>query len=157
MLTKDRLIRLCQARDQLRDVGECERSVADIANAAAMSQFHFIRQFRAVFGETPGQFRIRSRLNKAKHLLARGEHSVTDVCMAVGFSSLGSFSTLFAARFGQPPSAYRRRLAGAGDQLQPHCMDLLLGAWKSNSQFSRSDDQLVGVNCGSDQQHGKAK
>ena len=80
-----------------------------IAREVAISPYHFIRQFEAVFGMTPHQFRIQSRLNRAKLLLAMGEHSVTEVCMEVGFSSLGSFSDLFTRRFGSSPSAYRRR------------------------------------------------
>lgn len=98
-----------------------------------MSRFHFIRQFKAVFGDAPGQYRTRERLAQARYLLASGEQSVTDVCMAVGFSSLGSFSTLFARRFGQSPSAYRSRLSGARDALTPHCMTLLQQSWESGS------------------------
>jgi AraC-like DNA-binding protein len=75
-----------------------------------MSPFHFIRQFEAVFGVTPHQFRIQARLDLAKRLLALSDYSVTDVCMEVGFSSLGSFSTLFTDRVGEAPSAYRRRV-----------------------------------------------
>ena len=63
-----------------------------VAREAAISPFHFIRQFEAVFGVTPHQYRIGRRIERAKHLLAAGQHSVTDVCMEVGFSSLGSFS-----------------------------------------------------------------
>ena len=97
-----------------------------------MSPFHFIRQFEAIFGVTPHQFRIRARLDAAKELLALGQHSVTDVCMEVGFSSLGSFSTLFARRTGEAPSAYRRRMqAYATDsgtlpaELTPGCLTLM--------------------------------
>jgi AraC-like DNA-binding protein len=140
MLTYDRLIRLCDARDKLRDLQQVELPIAEIATAAAVSRFHFIRQFRALFGETPQQYRTRSRLEMAKHLLVSGEDSITDICMAVGFSSLGSFSTLFARRFGQAPSKYRQRLAGSAEQLAPDCMGLLRAAWERDSQFSRSQD-----------------
>lgn len=126
------MIRLCQARDQLRDVGQAELSIAEVASATAMSRFHFIRQFKAVFGEAPSRFRTRSRLDRAKHLLVLGEDSVTDICMEVGFSSLGSFSALFAKRFGQSPSMYRKRLTGSVEQLQPNCMALLRGSWGSD-------------------------
>ena len=101
-----------------------------------MSRFHFIRQFKSVFGETPVEFRTRSRLERAKHLLAHGEESVTAVCMAVGFSSLGSFSALFARRFGQPPSTYRKQRAG---ESAPDCMTLLRRSWERTAQFSRSE------------------
>lgn len=70
-----------------------------------MSPFRFIRRFHAVFGSTPHQFRIDTRLNRAKVLLAGRDLSVTDVCLEVGFTSLGTFSDLFARRVGAPPSA----------------------------------------------------
>lgn len=73
-----------------------------------MSPFRFIRRFHAVFGSTPHQFRIDTRLNRAKVLLAGRDLSVTDVCLEVGFTSLGTFSDLFARRVGAPPSAGRR-------------------------------------------------
>jgi AraC-like DNA-binding protein len=101
--------RLCQARDRLCDLDESPLSIRDVAREAGISPFHFIRQFEALFGSTPHQFRIRARLDYAKALLADGQLSVTDVCMEVGFSSLGSFSTLFARRVGSSPSAYRHR------------------------------------------------
>ena len=93
--------RLCRARDLLREDREPSPSIVDLAREVHISPFHFIRQFEAVFGLTPHQFRIQARLDRARHLLAMGEHSVTDVCMEVGFSSLGSFSSLFARRLGK--------------------------------------------------------
>ncbi|WP_437498582.1 helix-turn-helix transcriptional regulator [Sorangium sp. So ce1099] len=110
LLGRDALRNLCRARELLSEVHESRLSIEDVARAAAISPYHFIRQFEAVFGVTPHQYRIRRRLDLAKQLLAAGQHSVTDVCMEVGFSSLGSFSALFAQRIGVPPSAYRRRL-----------------------------------------------
>ncbi|AUX44342.1 regulatory protein pocR [Sorangium cellulosum] len=110
LLGHDALRNLCRARDLLSEVHEPTLSIEEVARAAAISPYHFIRQFEAVFGVTPHQYRIRRRLELAKQLLAAGHHSVTDVCMAVGFSSLGSFSALFAQRIGVPPSVYRRRL-----------------------------------------------
>jgi len=123
--------RLCQARDRLRDVRDSSPSIVELARAARISPFHFIRQFDALFGVTPHQYRIQSRLDLAKQLLASGEFSVTDVCMEVGFSSLGSFSTLFAARVGESPSAYRRRVRpmiqvpGMHRELMPGCLSLM--------------------------------
>ena len=102
--------RMCLARDLLREQHELAPSIADVARAVRISPFHFIRQFEAVFGVTPHQFRIQARLDQAKRLLAAGQYSVTDVCMEVGFSSLGSFSALFTQRVGESPSAYRRRV-----------------------------------------------
>jgi AraC-like DNA-binding protein len=110
LIRRQGFTRLCQARDLLSDVAESPRSVADVARATQVSRFHFIRQFQAVFGVTPHQFRIQARLEAAKRLLALGHYSVTDVCFEVGFSSLGSFSTLFTRRIGESPIAYQRRL-----------------------------------------------
>ena len=109
LLARETFRRLCHARDLLAETNDETSSIKSIAAQVRISHFHFIRQFEAVFGLTPHQFRIRYRLDRAKLLLARGHHSVTDVCMEVGFSSLGSFSHLFARRFGAPPSLYQRR------------------------------------------------
>ncbi len=81
-----------------------------LAREASLSRYHFLRLFHRAFGETPHQYLIRLRLEQAKALLAADRASVTDVCFEVGFSSLGSFSTLFAERVGCPPSAWRRRV-----------------------------------------------
>src|SRR5262245_7370814 len=109
LLRHDGFRRLCRARDLLREV-EPAPSIAEIAREVGISPFHFIRQFEALFGVTPHQFRIASRLEEARRLLALGRHSVTDACMDVGFSSLGSFSDLFSRRLGETPSSYRRRV-----------------------------------------------
>ena len=110
-----------------------------------ISPFHFIRQFEAVFGTTPHQFRIARRIDRATRLLALDAGSVTDVCMEVGFSSLGSFSTLFARRVGESPSRYRaraRRLVQvpALSRFDPTagCLSLMSHLpWSAFSQFSR--------------------
>jgi AraC-like DNA-binding protein len=124
--------RLCQARDLLREVQENALSIEAIAREVGVSPYHFIRQFEALFGVTPHQFRIQSRLDHAKQLLATGQYSVTDVCMEVGFSSLGSFSVLFTSRVGEPPSVYRRRVRAMVQvpgrvpvQLIPGCLSLM--------------------------------
>jgi AraC-like DNA-binding protein len=123
---------LCRARELLREYREPSPSIADVAREVGMSPFHFIRQFEAIFGVTPHQFRIQARLDAAKQLLAVGQHSVTDVCMEVGFSSLGSFSALFARRTGEAPSAYRRRMRAHARvpgklqaELTPGCLTLM--------------------------------
>jgi AraC-like DNA-binding protein len=110
MLTHSAFIRLCRARNRLREVHDRRLSIEEVAKEAEVSTFHFIRQFQAMFGETPHQFRIQARLDRAKYLLAVSDYSVTDVCMEVGFSSLGSFSDLFSRKTGASPSLYRRRV-----------------------------------------------
>ena len=84
--------------------------VADVAARSGLSLFRLIRLFRALHGDTPKQYRIGAQLALAKRLLVLDDSSVTTICMDVGFSSLGSFSTLFTQRVGEPPSHYRRRL-----------------------------------------------
>ncbi len=82
--------------------------LADVSARAHLSPYHFLRVHRQAFGETPHEFLTRVRIERAKALLARGEHSVTEVCFEVGFTSLGSFSALFTRRVGLAPSEYRR-------------------------------------------------
>lgn len=124
--------RMCEGRDRLGMLGEEAASVTAVARAVGVSPFHFIRVFEGLFGVTPHQFRTSARLEQARRLLARGEHSVTEVCFEVGFSSLGSFSDLFARRVGETPSAYARRvrrLAVVPEQLSselwPGCLSLM--------------------------------
>jgi AraC-like DNA-binding protein len=126
------LRRLCRARALLYDVEGAAPRVRELAREIGMSPFHFIRQFEVVFGVTPHQLRQRARLDRAKHLLAFGNHSVTEVCMAVGFTSVGSFSALFKRRLGEAPSTYRRRVratvqvpARLVDVLYPGCLSLM--------------------------------
>jgi AraC-like DNA-binding protein len=118
--------RLCRARDLLAAAISDGRgpTIRTVARAVRLSPFHFIRQFEALFGATPHQFRIRERLDAAKQLLASGA-SVTEVCMQVGFSSVGTFSDLFARRVGEPPSRYRRRLGAIPSELAAGCFGLM--------------------------------
>lgn len=83
--------------------------LAQIAARANYSTFHFIRAFRKAFHETPHQYLIRKRLDKAKELLATTNLPITEICFAVGFESLGSFSALFQKRVGWAPTVYRAR------------------------------------------------
>jgi AraC-like DNA-binding protein len=134
MLHKDVLIRLCRARDLLRETEDGGPSIRQVAREVGMSPYHFIRLFKAVFGETPKQCQLRARLERAKVLLATTDRSVTDVCMEVGFSSLGTFSALFACRVGLAPSAYRRKVRAMArvsgempEELIPGCFSLMGG------------------------------
>lgn len=142
MIHHELLSRLCHARDLLRD-WENEASITAIARASGVTRFHFIRLFKAVFGETPHQYRSLARIEKAKHLLILSDLSITDVCMAVGFSSLGSFSALFSRRVGMSPSEFQRRYRpGSAAELQmpasliPGCLSLMTGI-SDKEQFSR--------------------
>jgi transcriptional regulator GlxA family with amidase domain len=101
--------RMLRARDVMdRDYAQ-PLDVPALARVAHVSQAHFIRTFRATFGETPHRYLQRRRVERAMWLLRSTDRTVTDVCMAVGFSSLGTFSRVFAEVVGEPPSVYRRR------------------------------------------------
>jgi transcriptional regulator GlxA family with amidase domain len=103
------LARLRAARDRMdRDYAE-PLDVPALARRALMSTAHFSRQFRAAYGETPYAYLMTRRIERAKALLRRGDMSVTDVCMAVGCTSLGSFSSRFTELVGETPSAYLAR------------------------------------------------
>jgi AraC-like DNA-binding protein len=134
--------RLCLARDMLLECAEGARPIADIACDLGISPSHLIRQFEAVFGITPHQFRIEARLDLAKRLLASGEYSVTDACMEVGFSSLGSFSTLFLARLGETPSAYRRRARAVFNVPGLPPLELFPGCFTLLARLPPSDDSI---------------
>ena len=103
------LAHLRRARDLMDREYASPLDVAAIANAALMSTAHFSRQFKATYGETPYTYLMTRRIERAKALLRRGDMSVTDVCMAVGCTSLGSFSARFTELVGETPSAYRAR------------------------------------------------
>jgi AraC-like DNA-binding protein len=128
--------RLCHARDMLRETHDRRLSIEEVAREAAVSPFHFIRKFQSMFGDTPHQFRIKAQLDRAKYLLAVSDYSVTDVCMEVGFTSLGSFSDLFARRVGVSPSVYKRRVRSImpaprvlPQELIPGCLTLMGAAF----------------------------
>ncbi|WAS95339.1 helix-turn-helix domain-containing protein [Nannocystis punicea] len=101
--------RLAALRDRLHADPAAAPRQAEMARQAGLSQFHFLRRYKEAFGVTPHQDLTRLRIDRAKALLAAEVASVTEVCFEVGFSSLGSFSALFAERAGCPPSAWRRR------------------------------------------------
>ena len=108
-MTLDDLKRLRQARDVMdRDYAK-PLDVAALARVALMSPGHFSRSFREAFGETPYSYLMTRRIERAKALLRRGDLSVTEVCFAVGGTSLGSFSSRFTELVGESPSAYRAR------------------------------------------------
>jgi AraC-like DNA-binding protein len=83
--------------------------VGSLARTALMSTAHFSRQFRATYGETPYAYLMTRRIERAKLLLRRGDLSVTEVCLEVGCTSLGSFSARFTELVGETPTAYRAR------------------------------------------------
>jgi len=107
------LAHLRRARDLIDREYARPLDVATLASAALMSPAHFARQFRASYGETPYAYLLSRRIERAQALLRRADLSVTEVCMAVGCSSLGSFSARFTQIVGETPTAYRSRDHGA--------------------------------------------
>ena len=101
--------RLRRARDAMDRRYAEPLDVPTLARIAYVSEAHFIRSFRATFGETPNRYLQRRRVERAMFLLRSGDRSVTDICMDVGFSSLGTFSRVFRDIVGESPSVYRRR------------------------------------------------
>jgi AraC-like DNA-binding protein len=109
----DNLAHLRRARDRMDREYARPLDVAALARTALMSSAHFSRQFRAAYGETPYGYLMTRRIERAKALLRRGDISVTEACMEVGCTSLGSFSTRFTQLVGETPTAYRARDHGA--------------------------------------------
>jgi AraC-like DNA-binding protein len=105
----DELRRLRRARDQIDREYAQPLDVATLARTALMSAAHFSRRFRGAYAETPYSYLMTRRIERAKALLRRGDLSVTDVCVAVGWTSLGSFSARFTELVGESPSSYRAR------------------------------------------------
>jgi AraC-like DNA-binding protein len=102
--------RLCRSKDLLATSYDAQVSLDQAAREACLSAFHFHRLFTSAFGETPHDYLTRLRMEHAKRLLALGEMSVTEICMEVGYSSLGSFSHKFRSMAGRTPSEYQREI-----------------------------------------------
>lgn len=106
------LVLLRRVRDRIdRDYTQ-PLDVEALASGVHMSAGHLSREFRHAYGESPYSYLMTRRIERSMALLRRGDLSVTEVCFAVGCSSLGTFSTRFTELVGVPPSAYRRRAAG---------------------------------------------
>jgi AraC-like DNA-binding protein len=102
--------RLVRARDFMAAHHSEPLTLAAIARQAGLSPYHFLRLHKQAFATTPHQHLTELRLERAKAMLARGEASVTEVCLEVGYSSLGSFSTLFARHVGRSPARFQREV-----------------------------------------------
>jgi transcriptional regulator GlxA family with amidase domain len=116
------LAHLRRARDLMdRDYAK-PLDVPAMARAALMSPAHFSRQFKSAYGETPYSYLMTRRVERAMALLRRGDLSVTEVCFAVGCTSLGSFSSRFTELVGESPTAYRQRDHSAS-AVVPACVE----------------------------------
>jgi len=115
----DELVRLRGVRDRIDREYALPLDVESLAQGAHMSAGHLSRRFRKAYGESPYSYLMTRRIERAMALLRSGEHSITEVCFAVGCSSLGSFSSRFAELVGVAPSVYRRAEAGEYEGLAP--------------------------------------
>lgn len=117
---------LRQARDRIDRDYAGQLDIPALAAAAGYSREHFIRAFRAAYGETPGRFRTRRRVERACELLRSANLTVTEICYLVGFSSLGTFSARFSEITGMSPTSYRRQAAERGGPAPiPGCFALM--------------------------------
>lgn len=115
--TEERNRRMLRARDTMDRAFAQPLDVSALARVAHVSPAHFSRQFRATFGETPHRYLQRRRVERAMELLRETQRPVTEICLDVGFNSLGTFSRTFRTIVGESPSAYRTRFTGEGAHL----------------------------------------
>lgn len=113
------LARLRTVRDRIDREYAQPLDVEALARGVHMSAGHLSREFRRVYGESPYSYLMTRRIERAKALLDRGDLTVTEVCFAVGCSSLGTFSTRFSELVGVPPSVYRQQAAGTTRGIPP--------------------------------------
>lgn len=116
-------------------------TVDDLAAAARLSRAHFSREFRRAFGDPPHAYLLTRRLERAAALLRTTDRSVADICLSVGLTSIGSFTTSFTRAFGLSPSAYRRRFPPASAlAMVPGCIARAYGRPSQLSTFGEDKD-----------------
>jgi AraC-like DNA-binding protein len=136
------LARLRRVRDRIdRDYAQ-PLDVEALARAAHMSPGHLSREFRRAYGESPYSYLMTRRIERAMALLRRGDLSVTEVCFAVGCSSLGTFSSRFTELVGMPPSVYRREAARSTAGL-PSCVAKQVTRPVRNREAAATEPQLA--------------
>jgi AraC-like DNA-binding protein len=121
------LAHLRRARDHIDRHYREPLDLDALARVAGVSKYHFARTFEATYGETPIRYLTRRRIERAQDLLRLANLTVTEVCMVVGFASLGSFSTRFTQLVGESPTAYRNRWAARGGPHVPGCFLFVRG------------------------------
>ena len=122
----DVLVHLRRARDHVDRHFAEPLDLDALAAVSGLSKFHFLRLFASTYGATPAAYLSERRIERAQDLLRATTLSVTEVCHAVGFSSLGSFSSRFAQVTGEPPSAFQRRWGASAPRI-PGCFVLMAG------------------------------
>jgi AraC-like DNA-binding protein len=128
---------LLRARDAIDARYREPLDVPTLARAAGLSPAHFSREFRRAFGETPHQYLLTRRLERAAALLCGTDRAVLDICLSVGLQSVGSFTTSFTRTYGMSPTAYRRAHPPAARARVPECV---VRAWaRPRSRSFRED------------------
>ncbi|WP_432477501.1 helix-turn-helix transcriptional regulator [Nocardioides sp. GXQ0305] len=137
----DVLVHLRRARDPLDRHYSEEFALDLLAGLAGMSRYHFVRSFAATYRTTPAAYLAARRVERAQDLLRAANLTVTEVCHAVGYSSLGSFSSRFREIVGESPSEFQRRYAAAGNPRIPGCYVFMAGLVERGSatQEKRGD------------------
>jgi len=144
------LAHLRRARDHIDRNYREPLDLDGLARVAGVSKYHFVRSFEAAYGETPIRYLTRRRIERAQDLLRVANLTVTEVCMAVGFASLGSFSARFSQLVGESPIVYRDRWAARGGPHVPGCFLFMRGVLNHAetagvSQSGRSAAVVAGV------------
>ena len=121
------LIHLRRARDLADRRFADPLDLGDLAAAAGVSRYHFLRSFAATYGKTPSVYLAERRIERAQDLLRATNLTVTEVCMAVGYTSLGSFSSKFRRLVGMSPSEYQAKFAASGIPHVPGCYVFMIG------------------------------
>ena len=116
-----------RARDYIDRYYSSPLTLEQLATVVAISKFHLVRCFAAAYGETPIRYLTRRRVERAQDLLRAANLTVSEVCTAVGFASLGSFSARFKQVVGETPTAYRDRWARTGAPHIPGCYLFMRG------------------------------
>ena len=129
---------MLRARDAMDRDYAGPLDVATLASIAHVSEAHFIRVFRATFGETPHRYLQRRRVERAMFLLRETDRSVTDICFDVAFTSLGTFSRTFRDIVGESPTSYR--LGAADLRAVPACFSK---AWTRPSSFGEASERAA--------------
>jgi AraC-like DNA-binding protein len=137
-VTVELLPHLRRARDHIDTYFAEDLDLDRLARVAGVSKYHFARSFEASYRETPLRYLTRRRIERAQDLLRSANLTITEICMLVGFSSLGSFSVRFRDLVGESPSAYRARWAATGGPHIPGCY-LFMWGLKTVEQSGRSN------------------
>jgi AraC-like DNA-binding protein len=142
----DVLVHLRRARDHADRAYAGPLSLGELAAVAGLSKYHFVRLFQATYGLTPMEHVSQRRIERAQDLLRSTNLTVTEVCFAVGFSSLGSFSTRFRGLVGETPSAFQRRHAGGAPHI-PGCFIFMWGLAERRPPDSAIGEKPTGDLC----------